>query len=76
MKNKLINNFTSRPFLVLIIAVVAFFTTDKFPWQALITTFGIYCGYNLGNKFIAEHREPNIIDDVIDKKEHYKNMED
>lgn len=63
MKNKLINNFTSRPFIVLIIAVVAFFTkSEAFPAWALISTFGLYCGYNLGNKFVkkeCEYINPN-----------------
>jgi hypothetical protein len=55
MKEKLINNFTSRPFLVLIIAVVAFFVTNKFSEDALTWTFLIYCGYNLGGKYIAKN---------------------
>lgn len=52
MKEKLLNNFTSRPFLVLLIAVVAFFITDKFTESGLLTTFFIYCGYNVADKFV------------------------
>lgn len=57
MKQKLINNFTSRPFLVLLIAVIAFFVTDKFTENGLILTFALYCGYNVADKFVKKERE-------------------
>lgn len=83
MKNKLINNFTSRPFVVLIIAVIAFFTRpEHFPAWALISAFGLYCGYNVADKFVKgnkfkaypannnapQYKGENIIEEVIERK--------
>jgi hypothetical protein len=64
MKEKLINNFTSRPFIILVISVIAFFTTNKFSEDNLIFTFLVYCGYNLGNKFISKKNDKNNNKDI------------
>ena len=46
VKRKIIDDFTSRKFLILAIAVIAFFVTKSFNATHLIYAFGIY---GLGN---------------------------
>lgn len=53
IREKFIKDITSKSIVPLIIGTIAFFTTAKFPAWALISVFGIYCGYNLGGKYIA-----------------------
>jgi len=54
MIEKIKRNITSRAFIPLIVGVVAFFTTTKFPDWALLSVMGLYCGYNLSGKFIEK----------------------
>jgi hypothetical protein len=53
LKIKVIDDFTSRKFLILVIAVVAFFIDPKyFPADHLVMTFGIYAGANVLDKLV------------------------
>jgi len=53
LKIKIIDDFTSRKFLILVIAVIAFFIDPKFfPADHLVMTFGIYAGANVLDKLV------------------------
>lgn len=52
-------NFTSRKFLVLVIATIAFFRDPvSFPATYLVMSFCIYCGTNVAEKFITGKNIP------------------
>lgn len=53
IKTKILDDFFSRKFIILVIAVVAFFLMPTlFPAQYLVISFGIYAGSNVLEKLV------------------------